>query len=270
MPTDAVARSSVAETSIGQASSAQTSGAQTSSVQTSGAQAATVGAVSLSPPQLMALMQLASPALPVGGYSYSEGLETLIAHRQITDAATLEQWLVAELQYGGLRLEGAVLVRAYQAVTHQDWGRLNHWNQWWSAARETQELRQQSWQMGRSLSSLVEKIDPSTSAWLPYCSAPMNWSVGFGGALAHWQVDLEAGLMAFYQSWAGNLIGAGVKLIPLGQTAGQQLLFNLMPCITAVVADVLKLRDEELQCCSWGVALASSQHETQRVRLFRS
>ncbi|MEO1592706.1 MAG: urease accessory protein UreF [Cyanobacteria bacterium J06632_22] len=219
---------------------------------------------------LLSLLQLASPTLPVGAYSYSEGLETLVEAGSIVDAATLHQWLAAELQQGGLKLEGAVLVRAYQAVAAACWDDLSQWNHWWSAARETKELRQQSWQMGRSLSRLLEKMDPATADWLQHCSSPVNWAVVFGGAAAHWQVDLTATLTAFYQGWAGNLINAGVKLIPLGQTAGQQLLFNLTPCIVATVTDVLKLRDDELRCCSWGVALASSQHEIQRVRLFQS
>ncbi|MEO0541123.1 MAG: urease accessory protein UreF [Cyanobacteria bacterium P01_A01_bin.105] len=215
-------------------------------------------------------MQLASPTLPVGAYSYSEGLETLVEAQKIADAATLQAWLEAELRDGGLKLEGAVLARAYRAVTAHEWEALGDWNQWWSAARETAELRRQSWQMGRSLSRLLEKMDPTTAVWLQQCPPPINWSVAFGGAAAHWQVDLPAALGAFYQSWAGNLINAGVKLIPLGQTAGQQLLFNLTPCITVAVTDVLKLKDDELRCCSWGIALASSQHETQRVRLFQS
>ena len=224
----------------------------------------------LSSEMLLSLLQLASPTLPVGAYSYSEGLETLVEAQRITHAGELHQWLAAELRHGGVKLEGAVVARAYQAVAAQHWSDLIYWNHWWSAARETQELRQQSWQMGRSLSRLLESIDPTTHVWLSQVQTPLNWAAVFGGAAAHWQIDEAAMLTAFYQSWAGNLINAGVKLIPLGQTAGQQLLFNLTPCIIAAVTDVLKLKDDELRCCSWGVALASSQHETQRVRLFQS
>ncbi len=233
----------------------------------------TMTPATMTPATLLSLMQLANPTLPVGAYSYSEGLETLVETQQVTDADTLQQWLTAELRYGGLKLEGAMVARAHRTVGAQHWDELVHWNHWWSAARETKELRQQSWQMGRSLSRLLGKIDPTTDDWLRVLRAdsdPVNWAIAFGGAAAHWQIDLNATMTAFYQSWAGNLINAGVKLIPLGQTAGQQLLFNLTPCIIAAVTDVLKLKDDELRCCSWGVALASSQHETQRVRLFQS
>ena len=227
----------------------------------------------MTPTTLLSLMQLANPTLPVGAYSYSEGLETLMEAQQITDAAALQQWLASELRYGGLKLEGAMVARAYQAVGARRWDDLASWNNWWSAARETRELRQQSWQMGRSLARLLETIDPTTESWLQALrtgTGPVNWAIVFGGVAAHWHIDLNATLSAFYQSWVGNLINAGVKLIPLGQTAGQQLLFNLTPCIIAAATDVLKLKDDELRCCSWGVALASSQHETQRVRLFQS
>ena len=227
----------------------------------------------MTPTTLLSLMQLANPTLPVGAYSYSEGLETLMEAQQITDAAALQQWLASELRYGGLKLEGAMVARAYQAVGARRWDDLASWNNWWSAARETRELRQQSWQLGRSLARLLETIDPTTESWLQALrtgTGPVNWAIVFGGVAAHWHIDLNATLSAFYQSWVGNLINAGVKLIPLGQTAGQQLLFNLTPCIIAAATDVLKLKDDELRCCSWGVALASSQHETQRVRLFQS
>jgi urease accessory protein len=97
-----------------------------------------------------------------------------------------------------------------------------------------------------------------------------NWAIVFGAAAAHWQIDLQAALLAYLQGWAGNMIGAGVKLIPLGQTAGQQLLLDLMPVIVATAARVVTLPDTDLCSCSWGVALASSQHEMQQVRLFQS
>jgi urease accessory protein len=81
---------------------------------------------------------------------------------------------------------------------------------------------------------------------------------------------LNAALLAYLQGWAGNMMGAGVKLIPLGQTAGQQLLLDLMPVIVETAAQVMVLSDADLCSCSWGLALASSQHELQQVRLFQS
>lgn len=99
---------------------------------------------------LLCLLQLASPTLPVGAYSYSEGLETLVENGTIQDRATLQHWLESELRYGAIRLEGAVMVRAYRSVKTGDLKELSYWNSWLSAARETEELRASSWQMGRS------------------------------------------------------------------------------------------------------------------------
>jgi urease accessory protein len=93
---------------------------------------------------LLCLLQLASPALPVGAYSYSEGLETLVENGTIKDLVTLQHWLEAELRYGAIRLEGAVMMRAYQSVKISDLKGLSYWNSWLSAARETEELRASS------------------------------------------------------------------------------------------------------------------------------
>ncbi|MEO0852276.1 MAG: urease accessory protein UreF [Cyanobacteria bacterium J06648_11] len=219
---------------------------------------------------LLNLLQLASPTLPVGAYSYSEGLETLVESGTIASASELQEWLSCELEWGGTAIDAAIAARAYRAVGQGDRERLHYWNLWWSAARETEELRSQSWQMGRSLTRLLSELDPNVTPWLQAVGLPCNFAIAFGLAAAMWQVDLESALLAYLQNWAGNAIGAGVKLIPLGQTAGQQLLFQLAPHIAKAVATVIALEDAELSSCSWGVALASSQHETQTVRLFQS
>lgn len=219
---------------------------------------------------LLNLLQLASPTLPVGAYSYSEGLETLVETGTIATASHLQDWLTCELAWGGTVVDAAIAARAYRAVVGGDRDRLRYWNQWWSAARDTEELRSQSWHMGRSLVRLLPELDPSITPWLEAVGLPCHFAIAFGLAAATWQVELESALLAYVQNWAGNAIGAGVKLIPLGQTAGQQLLFQLAPHIASAVAKVIALEDAELSSCSWGVALASSQHETQTVRLFQS
>ena len=109
---------------------------------------------------LLCLLQLASPALPVGAYSYSEGLETLVENGIINNQECLLHWLKAELRYGAIRLEAAVMVRAYNCVKINDLEALSLWNMWLSAARETEELRNSSLQMGRSLMQLFAKLQP--------------------------------------------------------------------------------------------------------------
>ncbi|MGV0105381.1 urease accessory protein UreF [Nostoc sp. DSM 114160] len=226
--------------------------------------------IMLTDSHLLSILQLASPALPVGAYSYSEGLEMLVENGTIANHTHLKDWLKAELLYGAIRLEAAVMVRSQQAVKIGDIESLRRWNLWLSAARETEELRASSWQMGRSLIQLLGKLE---SQIMPIANAvgnPCNYAIAFGIAVAHWQISIQAALLAYLHSWASNLITAGVKLIPLGQTTGQQLLLDLQPLLSATTLEILALDDDELACCSWGLSLASMQHETQYTRLFRS
>jgi urease accessory protein len=226
--------------------------------------------ITLNDSHFLNILQLASPALPVGAYSYSEGLETLIENGIITNQAHLKHWLEAQLIYGAIRLEAAVMLRGEKSVKMGDIKSLCSWNLWLSAARETEELRACSWQMGRSLIQLLGKLEPEILPITNVVGIPCNYAIAFGIALAHWQINIKAGLLAYLHSWASNLITAGIKLIPLGQTAGQQLLLDLQPLIRATVLEILALEDDQLSCCSWGLSLASMQHETQYTRLFRS
>lgn len=219
---------------------------------------------------LLSILQLASPTLPVGAYSYSEGLEMLVENGTITNQIHLKHWLEAELLYGAIRLEAAVMVRSQQAAKMGDVESLCRWNLWLSAARETEELRASSWQMGRSLIQLLGKLEPQIMPIVNAVGNPSNYAIAFGIAVAHWQISIKAALLGYLHSWASNLITAGVKLIPLGQTAGQQLLLNLQPLLITAALEILALEDDQLACCSWGLSLASMQHETQYTRLFRS
>jgi urease accessory protein len=220
---------------------------------------------------LLRLLQLASPALPVGAYSYSEGLEALAEAGRLSDRNALESWLLQELRYGAIRVETAVMVRAYRAGQLDDWHTLGNWNRWLSAARETEELRLQSLQMGRSLLRLLQDlhlIELPQSKVLQ--QEGCHFAIAFALAAVRWEIDLSSAMLGYLHSWASNLVNVGVKLIPLGQTAGQQLLLQLQPAIERSVKEVLLLQDDDLGSCSWGLALASMAHETQYSRLFRS
>ena len=212
--------------------------------------------------QLLSLLQLASPALPVGGYSYSESLETLVARKIIKDFSSLNNWLQDCLKFGAIRLETALTIRAYRAIKAEDLDSLTYWNNWATAAKETEELRRQSWQMGRALIklflalelpekvSLIEGLQKLVKSDSNFC----NYAIAFGLAAAFWDLDLENTVLSYLQSWATNLINAGVKLIPLGQTQGQKLLLNLQPQIISTAKEVLQLEDDDLSSCSWGLS----------------
>ena len=220
---------------------------------------------------LLHLLQLASPALPVGAYSYSEGLETLCHAGKINSSQDLQHWLLAELNYGAVRMEAAIVIRAYQFANDADVNKLIYWNNWLSAARDTKELRASSWQMGDALIRLLRDLNfpqllLDSSLFEPGC----NFSIGFGIATSLWEIDRRSTLLGFLHSWAVNLIGAGVKLIPLGQTAGQQLLLDLGSQIEIAAQEIPTLTDDDLQTCGWGLSLASMNHEILYSRLFRS
>ncbi|HEY9828677.1 MAG TPA: urease accessory protein UreF [Stenomitos sp.] len=228
---------------------------------------------------VLRLLQLASATLPVGAYSYSEGLEFLVDQGGLSSATLLQDWIVQELRHGTIRMEAAMMLRAYQATLAKDLDTLISWNDWWSAARETEELRQQSWQMGRSLLRLlVELEDPilvldaeqARPMLLALLDQPCNFAIVMGLAAALWQIPAYVVLLGYLHSWATNLVGAGIKLIPLGQTDGQKILLALQPEIMGAVQDIQQLSDEDLESCGWGLALASMGHETLYSRLFRS
>lgn len=217
---------------------------------------------------LLRLLQLTSGVLPVGSYSYSEGLETLVHQEAITNCSSLQQWLTQALLYGSIRLEVAVLVRAYHATINNNLSKLTYWNQWLSATRETEELRLQSWQMGRSLAKLLLALEPNIKEIMR--KSEVNFAIVFAVAAAYWKIELDMAVSGYLYSWASNLVTAGVKLIPLGQTQGQQLLSDLFPIIEVTTPEIINLQDHELRCCSWGLSLASMNHETLYTRLFRS
>ncbi|MEG3847047.1 urease accessory protein UreF [Microcoleus sp. herbarium19] len=233
---------------------------------------------------LLCLLQLAFA--PVGAYSYSEGIESLVEAGAIDSKISLRNWLENSLEFGAVRVEAAVAVRALRAAKIGDLTALSYWNAWATAAKETEELRLQSWQMGRTLlrllldlreAKLSRRESPTPSALTTIVQEfaaddgnQCNFAIGFGMAAAHWQIEEEAAVLGYLYSWAANLASAGVKLIPLGQTAGQQLLLDLHSQISCTAREVLQLEDDDIASCSWGLALASMAHETQYTRLFRS
>ena len=221
---------------------------------------------------LLTLLQLASPALPVGAYSYSEGVETLVTQGVVTNGANLLHWLTQELTQGAIRVETAIMGWAYGAFAEQDFTTIAHWNQWLSAMRETEEMRSQSWQMGRSLLRLFSELEPALAEQLPETlrHGSCNYAIAYGIVARAWEAPLDAASLAYLQSWAANLISAGVRAVPLGQTVGQRLLRQLaLPLQEAHIA-IQQMTEADLMACSWGISLASMQHETQYSRLFRS
>jgi urease accessory protein len=226
----------------------------------------------LRPAVLIELMRLASPALPVGGFSYSEGLEAAIDTGRVTDADSARNWLLDQLHLGLARCDLALLAAAHAAWLHADFQRVTELNAWVTTVRETHELLQQSQQMGRSL---IEWLRPRAAgdAALAHAAALQPapaWPVVFALAAVRAQAPLHDSLLTFALGWAENMVQAALKAVPLGQNAGQRLLDALAAELPAAVDAALAIDDDHRQAFAPMLAIVSAQHETQYSRLFRS
>ena len=221
----------------------------------------------MSPTALSALLQLASPVLPVGAYSYSQGLESAIDAGLVHDPASARTWIADGLELVLARYEAPVWLRLHRAFTCGDTASATEWNQELLATRETAELRAESVQMGYSLMQLMRSLsgadDPTPVDTLAYPGAHA-W------ACTRWGIDEDAGLIAYLYGWTENQVMAALKTVPLGQTAGQRLLLDLRPLISATAERAKTLGDDELSTQTPMLAILGSQHETQYSRLFRS
>jgi urease accessory protein len=217
-------------------------------------------------------MWLASPALPVGGFSYSEGLEAAVDAGQVTNEAQAAAWLRDQLQLSLARSELAVLSKAFGAWQRGDLAHIGELNAWVATTRESSELRQQTEQMGRSLVAWLKNraiVDDRVRALEALLPAP-TWPVAFALAGAQTGAPLREVLLTFAFGWAENMVQAALKSVPLGQNAGQRILAALAEAIPAAVDHAARLMDSERQAFAPMLAILSAQHETQYSRLFRS
>ena len=221
---------------------------------------------------LVRLLQLASPALPIGAYSYSQGLEWMIDRRAIRDAATAGEWIGDVLEHVIAQGEAPVLWRLLEAAAQRHAGQFAEWNAWYRASRESRELRAETEQMGASLVQLVSDLGVLDDDALRMASdaAPVTLPGAFALAAAALAIPNEAALTGYVASWLENQVLAAIKALPLGQVAGQRLLHALGARIPRVVALARSLPDDDIASFAPGLALASALHETQYSRLFRS
>ena len=218
---------------------------------------------------LLRLFQLASPALPVGAYAYSQGLEWAVAAGWVADEAALADWLAEQLTHTLPRVDLPILVRLHAAARAADDDQLLHWSRELVALRETRELVADDCDRGRALVRLLRDLD--VTAARPWAARPdVPFALATALAAAAWELPLDPTLHAYAWGWLENQVLAGVKLVPLGQVAGQRLLLSLAPRIAAAVATGLILDDDDIGGALPILAIASSLHETQYTRLFRS
>ena len=214
---------------------------------------------------LLRLVWLASPALPVGGFSYSEGLESAVEASSVHDEASAGDWLMDQLHVALARSDLAVV-----AAVAADPGRADALDAWVRQTRETSELRLQAEQMGRSMGEWEKSLAGVRVAHHQPAEMPNTYPVAFALAAASSGASPRHIALAYAFAWAENMTQSAIKSVPLGQGSGQRILARLAADIPAAVDAAMLLREDDRQSFAPMLAILSAQHETQYSRLFRS
>lgn len=239
---------------------------------------------------LSRLLQLASPLLPVGAYSYSQGLEWAIESGDVYDQSTAMQWLHALLHGYLLRFELPILFRLFECWRRQDIAGVRFWDADFQAGRDSAETLAETRQMGYSLRRLLLEMDLLDAAFTSQLQAlsatdgvqgnqhhkgfhaehQPAFPTVFAAIAVHWQLSPAETLHGYAWSVVENQVSAAMKAVPLGQVAGQRLLLQLGDMLPEVVEKAIQLDDASMSNFNPGLSIASCQHETQYTRLFRS
>ena len=215
------------------------------------------------------LWQLISPALPVGAYAYSQGLEYAIESGWVRDEADTAQWIEGLVSHALARLDVPLLSRLYVAWQEQNIVQVEYWNSLLLANRESAEIRAEDQHLGSALLKLLTDLEPEPCQhWQD--DKPVSYATMFALAANHWHITLQDAATGYVWSWCENQVAAAIKLMPLGQTAGQRTLSRLITIIPDAVQLGLSLGDDDIGVASQGLGIASALHETQYSRLFRS
>lgn len=218
---------------------------------------------------LLRLMQLVSPSLPIGAFTFSQGIEWCVEAEWVNDAESLEHWLSDLLLTSMQQMEIPVLMRMMQAWSDGDTASLEHWCDLSIASRETSELRLEENNRACALYRLLTSLDMVEVA--QYESIiKSSQAAGYSYASVAWNIPAHQACLGYLWSWLENLVIAAVKLVPLGQTDGQKILMHLSSQVDQVVERAAQLTDDEVGCSSPALAIASASHESQYTRLFRS
>ena len=231
----------------------------------------------MNPGAMLGLMRLASPALPIGGYSYSQGLETAIERGWVRDEASLSAWLEDLLATNVGRFEAPIVHALCLAITAGDEVGARRLNERFLASRETAELHAETLQMGRSLMALIDALDDAAAGRIAPArrdgaprhegaTLPLAWA----RAARRFGVAAEPALAAYVWAWVENQVMAAIKAIPIGQLAGQRTLERLAPALAEAIRRAPGVAAGQWSNFAPGLALASAWHETQYSRIFRS
>lgn len=221
------------------------------------------------PGALLSLMRFVSPSLPIGAYAYSRGLEYAVHSGAVHDEVSAGDWVLGLAVHASARLDGPVLLRLHRAFAQGDEEAVARWNGFLLACRESSELRLEDTQLGAALARLL--VSQGVTRAESFCRRDdVCYATMFALAALSAGVPEQSALLGFLWAQAEGQVSAAVRLIPLGQTAGQNLLSKLVAALPACVATATELSDAQIGAFTPGLAFASALHETQYTRLFRS
>jgi urease accessory protein len=223
--------------------------------------------------QLLRLLHLASPALPIGAFHFSQGLEHAVEARWVTDEASALEWIGGIAAASLATLDLPVLLRLRAAWNREDESEVLRWNSFLIACRETAELRAEDRHMGAALLRVLAEMELTTALFSVNAAKSVvgvSHATVFAFACARWSIEPQAALQTFAWAWVENQVLAAVKLVPLGQSAAQRMLHRLTARIPPLVEQAQKLTDSDVGISTALNAVASGRHEIQYSRLFRS
>jgi len=216
---------------------------------------------------LLHLLQFASPALPIGGYSYSQGLEAALEEGTVHDAGSARAWIARCLHEVMAQWEAPLFWRLLKARAARDDAAVRMWSECFLASRDTAEMRAETVQMGYSLSRLLAELGVAGAGLL---EGEVSLPAAFACAVDGLDIPHEEALLALLFTWAENQVLVCVKSVPLGQVAGQRLLLSLRPEIEAAAGRARELEDGAMSNWAPGLSMLSMRHEVQHGRLYRS
>lgn len=218
--------------------------------------------------QLLQLLQLTSPSLPIGGFAWSQGTESAIDQGWLKGEADFAEWLQGIVQATFVWQEWPLLRQLHGAWLQADLEQVSYWNRYALALRETRELYQEDTQMGAALLRLCRDLGYTHA--VQWQQKETSYLTAFAMAAAEKNIPLDAACTGLLWSWLENQIAAALKTFPMGQTAGQRVFHQLAEQIPALLLQSAKVQQDEIGLSLPGVVLASMQHERQYSRLFRS
>ena len=221
---------------------------------------------------LSRLLQLASPMLPVGAYSYSQGLEWAIECKAVHDHNSVSHWIGDALNTYQLHFELPLLSRLWQAWDSHHMQAVEQWDTFYQAGRDTAEALAETRQMGYSLCRLIHALDDLPAVLkrqLDSLNQPAFPTV-YAALANHWQIPVAEAMHGYIWGWLENQVSAAMKTVPLGQVAGQTILLQLGQVLPSVVESAIQIQDDEISNFNPLLSIAGARHETQYSRLFRS